>query len=89
MLFLGFTGIDSAYEPPSEGEADLVIDAGTNTVDQCVQQLIKLLVKKVLLKTFELDCSLQGALKFVISLQFSSQIKRTKLQFLLDILWLP
>eukprot|EP00112_Aurelia_sp_Birch-Aquarium-sp1_P004125 Seg1469.5 transcript_id=Seg1469.5/GoldUCD/mRNA.D3Y31 product="Bifunctional 3'-phosphoadenosine 5'-phosphosulfate synthase 1" protein_id=Seg1469.5/GoldUCD/D3Y31 len=45
-IIKGFTGIDSAYEPPSDGEADLVIEAGSNTIDQCVQQLIKLLVSK-------------------------------------------
>lgn len=37
----GFTGIDSPYEPPSK--PDLILKAGELTVDECVQELVKLL----------------------------------------------
>jgi len=43
-LIKGFTGIDSAYEPPSN--PDLNLNAGKQSIDQCVQQLVKLLVSK-------------------------------------------
>ncbi|CAB3406337.1 unnamed protein product [Caenorhabditis bovis] len=35
----GFTGIDSAYEPPEH--AELVLDAGCCTVEKCVNQVLK------------------------------------------------
>lgn len=37
----GFTGIDSPYETPTK--PDLVLKAGSSTVDDCVQELVKLL----------------------------------------------
>jgi len=40
----GFTGIDQAYEEPSKPE--IVIEAGTGSVDDCVQQVIQLLQQK-------------------------------------------
>ena len=42
---LGFTGIDSAYEPPSNPE--LVLKAGEWSVDQCVQKVVDMLMMKV------------------------------------------
>ena len=41
----GFTGIDSAYEPPEK--PDLVLPAGQLTVDECVQRIVKMLVQGV------------------------------------------
>ncbi|XP_074647362.1 bifunctional 3'-phosphoadenosine 5'-phosphosulfate synthase-like isoform X1 [Tubulanus polymorphus] len=43
-LIKDFTGIDSAYEEPSH--AELSIKTGELTVDECVQQVIKLLQEK-------------------------------------------
>ena len=42
---LGFTGIDSAYEPPEK--ADLIIKAGEWTLDECVEKVVQLLQSKV------------------------------------------
>ena len=39
----GFTGIDSAYEPPEK--PDLVLRAGEWSVDKCVSEIVKLLQK--------------------------------------------
>ena len=44
-LVSGFTGIDSVYEPPSSPE--LSLKSGELSVDDCVQQVIKLLADKV------------------------------------------
>ena len=41
----GFTGIDSAYEPPPNPE--LCLKSGEELVDDCVQQVIKLLADQV------------------------------------------
>ena len=41
----GFTGIDSAYEPPEN--PDLVLQAGEWTVEECVQKVVQLLQDKV------------------------------------------
>lgn len=43
--FSGFTGIDSAYEAPSD--PDLVLKAGELTLDECVEQVVTLLKEKV------------------------------------------
>ena len=42
-IIKGFTGIDSPYEPPKN--PDLVLKTATSTVDECVQELVKLLEK--------------------------------------------
>jgi 3'-phosphoadenosine 5'-phosphosulfate synthase len=44
-LIKGFTGIDSAYEPPTD--PDLVLKAGELGVHECVRQVLKLLQKNV------------------------------------------
>ena len=41
----GFTGIDSAYEAPSD--PDLTLKAGELTLDDCVQHVVALLKDKV------------------------------------------
>jgi len=41
----GFTGIDQEYEQPSKPE--VVLKAGQLSVDECVQQLVHLLVTRV------------------------------------------
>lgn len=41
----GFTGIDAVYQPPEKPELDL--KAGDLTVDECLEQLVELLTKKV------------------------------------------
>ena len=43
----GFTGIDSAYEPPVN--PDLTLKAGELTLDECVLEVVKLLKDKVTL----------------------------------------
>jgi len=43
-LIKGFTGIDSAYEPPSNPE--LVLKAGEWSVDLCVQKVVDMLMMK-------------------------------------------
>ncbi|XP_065072136.1 bifunctional 3'-phosphoadenosine 5'-phosphosulfate synthase 1-like isoform X2 [Rhopilema esculentum] len=43
-IIKGFTGIDAVYESPSH--ADLTIEAGKHSIDQCVQKLVKLLISK-------------------------------------------
>eukprot|EP00794_Sanderia_malayensis_P016925 gene16925-18632_t len=48
-IIKGFTGIDAPYEPPNEGEAELELQAGKLSVDECVQKIVKLLVKKGIL----------------------------------------
>lgn len=45
VSILGFTGIDSAYEPPSKPELNL--KSGEVPVDDCVQEVIKLLADRV------------------------------------------
>ncbi len=47
----GFTGIDSAYEVPEEPE--LVLDAGEETVAQCVHKVLECLYNKVSLHFFK------------------------------------
>lgn len=42
-IIKGFTGIDSPYEAPSK--PDIVLKAGVQSVDDCVQDLVKLLEK--------------------------------------------
>ena len=42
-IIKGFTGIDSAYEVPDK--PDIVLKAGELSVDECVQELLKLLEK--------------------------------------------
>ena len=42
---IGFTGIDQDYEKPES--AELVIEAGKQTIDESVQQVIQLLQKNV------------------------------------------
>ena len=42
---IGFTGIDQEYEHPSHPE--LILKAGEQSVDECVQQLVHLLVTRV------------------------------------------
>nr|KAG5714669.1 hypothetical protein BaRGS_000157 [Batillaria attramentaria] len=39
----GFTGVDQAYEPPSK--PDLTVRAGELTVDECVQDIVSLLME--------------------------------------------
>ena len=41
----GFTGIDAAYEPPEN--PDLVIKAGEESVDECVEKLVNFLQEQV------------------------------------------
>uniref|UniRef100_A0A8C5I1A4 Bifunctional 3'-phosphoadenosine 5'-phosphosulfate synthase 2-like n=1 Tax=Gouania willdenowi TaxID=441366 RepID=A0A8C5I1A4_GOUWI len=41
----GFTGIDSDYECPNK--PDLVLETGELTVNECLQQVLKLLIKQV------------------------------------------
>ena len=43
--FLGFTGIDSAYEAPEH--ADLVLKAGEWKVEYCVQKIVEVLINHV------------------------------------------
>jgi len=43
----GFTGIDSAYEPPDN--ADLILHAGKETVAQCVHRVLECLYEKKVL----------------------------------------
>jgi len=45
VLFTGFTGIDQQYEHPTSPE--VVLKAGEQTIDDCVQQLVQLLVNRV------------------------------------------
>ena len=45
MLLLGFTGIDSLYEPPEN--PDLVLKTSESTVQECVDQLVSFLQEKV------------------------------------------
>lgn len=45
MCCAGFTGIDQDYEAPQDPE--LVLRAGDLSIDECVQQLVQLLQKKV------------------------------------------
>lgn len=40
----GFTGIDSAYEPPTNPE--VVVKAGVSSIDECVQEVVSHLVEK-------------------------------------------
>jgi len=42
-IIKGFTGIDSPYQPPSK--PDIVLKAGEQSLDECVQSLVKLLEK--------------------------------------------
>lgn len=42
---LGFTGIDSVYEPPVN--PDLTLKAGELTLDECVEEVVALLKEKV------------------------------------------
>ena len=52
----GFTGIDSTYEPPEQ--PDLVLKAGVSTLDQCVAQVVDMLMVKVCAATQGIDyCS--------------------------------
>ena len=44
-MYVGFTGIDQDYEHPSNPE--LILKAGELSVDECVQQLVHLLVTRV------------------------------------------
>lgn len=39
-----YTGISSPYEPPED--AELVLDTGNDTLDNCVEQVLKLLEKR-------------------------------------------
>lgn len=43
----GFTGINQKYERPLK--PDLVLKAGEETIDQCVQKVIDLLIKRVII----------------------------------------
>lgn len=43
----GFTGINQNYEQPLK--PDLVLKAGEETIDQCVQKVIDLLIKRVII----------------------------------------
>jgi len=45
LILSGFTGIDQSYEEPSSPE--LVIRAGEQSVEECVQQVVDLLQKSV------------------------------------------
>lgn len=38
----GFTGIDSTYEPPSH--PDIILKAGENNLEECVQQVVDMLI---------------------------------------------
>ena len=44
-VVLGFTGIDSVYEPPLN--PDLVLKAGETSVQECVEKVVNLLAGKV------------------------------------------
>lgn len=46
-IIKGFTGIDAAYEAPSS--PDLELNAGKQTVEECIQQVVKMLVNKGIL----------------------------------------
>ena len=46
-----FTGIGQNYEAPEH--ADLVLKAGENTVAECIQQILVLLIQKVVLVRIE------------------------------------
>lgn len=52
-LIKGFTGIDSAYEPPTD--PDLVLKAGELGVHECVRQVLKLLQKNGVLPFSAVD----------------------------------
>ena len=43
----GFTGIDSAYEPPEN--AEIVLDCGRDSVDECVDKVLHYLQKESIL----------------------------------------
>lgn len=44
-LLPGFTGIDQKYEEPIN--PDLVIQAGEQSIDECVQEVVKMLQRHV------------------------------------------
>ena len=44
-LLTGFTGIDQEYEEPNH--PDLIIEAGRISIDECVQQVVRLLQSQV------------------------------------------
>lgn len=46
-LIKSFTGVDSAYEPPSN--PDVVLKAGETTVDECVHEILRCLIEKDIL----------------------------------------
>lgn len=46
-LIRGFTGVDAAYEPPST--PDVVLKAGETTVDECVHEILRVLIEKEVL----------------------------------------
>lgn len=46
-LIRGFTGVDAAYEPPST--PDVVLKAGETTVDECVHEILRVLIDKEVL----------------------------------------
>ena len=41
----GFTGVDAAYEKPSN--AEVTVKAGSLSVDECVQEIVSYLAEKV------------------------------------------
>ena len=45
FLFIGFTGIDSVYEVPSN--PDLILKAGELSLDECVGRVVAMLNEKV------------------------------------------
>ena len=49
--FPGFTGIDQQYEAPTSPE--IVLKAGELSVDECVQQVVEMLLSKV--RSFDFD----------------------------------
>ncbi|KAG1667387.1 Bifunctional 3'-phosphoadenosine 5'-phosphosulfate synthase [Nymphon striatum] len=52
-LIKGFTGIDSAYEKPVK--PDIVLDAGNETVQECISKVVKLLIEKAIVPHNVLD----------------------------------
>jgi len=45
-MCVGFTGIDQIYEDPESPE--LVIKAGELSIDECVQQVVQVLLQRVI-----------------------------------------
>jgi hypothetical protein len=59
MYCAGFTGIDQDYEAPLNPE--LILRAGEQSIDECVQELVQLLQKRVRHVTTRLAAPVTGS----------------------------